>query len=250
MGINHLNSNVCPACGGSGMEGYFKETDGYKIPLFFGRRCTVCGTRRNSQSKVAFPPQFSTATLETFNFEAYSKIMDNLRKIAEDFSDNFRSRWLSAGKGLYLWSKTPGSGKTYLSCCLAMSVMRQHDIRVRFITVPDYISAVGDSYKRAQGALDATEIYRKCDLLLFDDIGSQKSGEWQEQEIFRLINERLNAGKITIFTSNVPPEKLNLDGRTISRILKVSVVLQMPEESIRLKEARLEQQRFLKDLLG
>ena len=83
-------------------------------------------------------------------------------------------------------------------------------------------------------------------MLVLDDIGTQKTGDWQQQELFRLINERSNAGKLIIFTSNMLPEKLNVDSRTIDRIRKMSIVLQMPEESIRLKKAQAEQNEFLK----
>ena len=92
-------------------------------------------------------------------------------------------------------------------------------------------------------------MYRECDLLIFDDIGTQKTGEWQEQEVFRIINERLDAGKITIFTSNQCPEDLYLSSRIVNRITKKSIVLQMPEVSIRQKQAKEEQDRFLQDIL-
>ena len=127
--------------------------------------------------------------------------------------------------------------------------MIRHDLRMRFITVPDYLAKVGEGYKRQQGGCDESAVYRECDLLILDDIGAQKTGEWQAQEMFRIINGRLNAGKVTIFTSNMCPEDLNLDNRTIDRIMKKSVVLQMPEESIRSKRAKEEQESFLKDIL-
>ena len=195
------------------------------------------------------PPQFQDADLSKFGFDSYSRDMGNLRKITEDFLRSYRERWVKSGKGLYLWSKTPGSGKTFLACCLGKSVMIKYNLRMRFITVPDYLTKVGENYKRQQGITDETAVYRECDLLVFDDIGAQKTGEWQIQEIFKIVNERINAGKITIFTSNMCPEDLNLDSRTISRIMKGSVVLQMPEESIRGKEAKAEQDSFLRDIL-
>ena len=68
--------------------------------------------------------------------------------------------------------------------------------------------------------------------------------------MFRLINERMENGGITLFTSNESPEKLHLDSRTIDRILKASVVLQMPEEGIRQKRAQEEQQNFIRQALG
>ena len=175
--------------------------------------------------------------------------MSQLRDIMVDFLQNYRERWVKSEKGLYLWSKTPGSGKTFLACCLAKSVMVKHDLQMRFVTVPDYLAKVGESYKRQPGESDESAVYRECDLLIFDDIGTQKTGEWQEQEVFRIINERLDAGKITIFTSNQCPEDLYLSSRIVNRITKKSIVLQMPEVSIRQKQAKEEQDRFLQDIL-
>jgi len=244
-----LNSDVCPVCGGTGWEAYNPgEIPDYGIPQDFARPCTRCQVQRRLQDMTGAPPQFEDAFLTKFGFNSYSRDMDNLRKIAEDFLEKYRERWEKSGKGLYLWSKTPGSGKTFLACCIGKSVMVKYDLRMRFITVPDYLAKVGESYKRERGMPDETAIYRECDLLIFDDIGTQKSGEWQQQEVFRIINERLNAGKVIIFTSNMCPEDLNLDDRTIGRIMKKSIVLQMPEESIRNKEAKKEQDDFLRDI--
>lgn len=244
------NSDVCPVCGGTGWEVYNPGViPGYGIAQDFGKLCTRCQIQRRMQDKTGVPPQFRDADLSKFGFDSYSRNMENLRKIAEDFLINYRERWEKSGKGLYLWSKTPGSGKSFLSCCIGRSVMIKHDLQMRFITAPDYLAKVGESYKRQQGEYDESTVYRECNLLIFDDIGAQKTGEWQQQEVFRIINERLNAGKIIIFTSNMCPEDLNLDERTIDRIMKKSVVLQMPEESIRRKETKEEQNSFLRDIL-
>jgi len=242
-------SEVCPVCGGTGWELYFRKDEAYGDMLEFARPCTGCREKRRMQDVTGVPPQFREADLGRFRFGMYSRDMGNLRRIAEDFLGNYQNRWEKAGKGLYLWSKTPGSGKTFLACCLGKSVMIKYDLRMRFVTAPDYLAAVGESYKRQQGTSDESAVYRACDLLVFDDIGTQKTGEWQAQEIFRLINERLNSGRIIIFTSNMCPEDLNLDERTIDRIMKKSVVLQMPEESIRRNMAQKEQAGFLKEIL-
>lgn len=244
----HSNSDVCPVCGGTGWESYQEEVEEYNIPIEFARRCSRCQKDLRLQDKTGVPPQFHDADIDKFGFDSYSRDMGNLQKITGDFLNNYQERWQKSGKGLYIWSKTAGSGKTFLACCLGKSVMMRHDLRMRFVTVPDYLAIVGESYKRQQGTTDESAIYRECDLLIFDDIGTQKTGEWQEQEIFRLINERLNSGKITVYTSNIPPERLNIGERTIDRILKTSVVIQMPEESIRQKQAIQEQERFLNDI--
>ena len=247
MGHNQqaaLSSDICPVCGGTGWE-LFKIPDAQDGV----RPCTQCRAVRRINDMTEVPPQFHDADLSKFGFDSYSRGMGNLRKISEDFLRNYQERWEKSGKGLYLWSKTPGSGKTFLACCLGKSVMIKYDLRMRFVTVPDYLAKVGESYKRQWGENDESAVYRKCDLLILDDIGAQKTGEWQMQELFRIVNERLNAGKIIIFTSNMCPEDLNLDDRTIDRIMRKSIVLQMPEESIRRKEAKEEQASFLQDIL-
>lgn len=219
------NSDICPVCGGSGYELYRHRVDGYEAPLEFARPCTRCRTQRRLQDMTGVSLQFRDADLSKFGFDSYSHDMGNLRKITEDFLRSYQERWEKSGKGLYLWSKIPGSGKTFLACCLRKSVMIKYDLRMRFTTVPDYLAKVGESYKRQYGECDESAVYRECDLLIFDDIGVQKTGEWQAQETFRIINERLNAGKIIIFTSNMCPEDLNLDDRTTDRIMKKSVIL-------------------------
>lgn len=243
------NSGIdCPVCSGTGWELYMANVEGYDMPLKFAKRCKHCYGVRQSQDKTNVPPQFYEADLGKFRFDSYDKNVDKLEKLVKNFFSKFQE-WEKNGKGLYVWSKTPGSGKTFLSCALGKSIMMKYDIRMRFITAPDYLAAVGASYKREQWAEDESQIFRECDLLIFDDLGAQKSGEWQEQETFRIVNERLNAGKVTIYTANMPPEDLNINERTIDRIMKTSVVIQMPEEDVRRKKAREEQEDFLRRML-
>lgn len=247
--VAHSNSDVCPVCGGTGYELIKESAEGYTFPLQFCRPCTRCSAQMRAQDETGVPPQFCNADLTKFGFDSYSRDMTNLRRIAEDFVYNYEMRWQKQAKGLYLWSKTPGTGKSFLSCCIGRSAMIKHNLQFRFVTAPDYLAKVRESYSRQPGVEDRSRVYRECALLVLDDICAQKSGEWQDQEVFRIINERLNAGRITIYTSNTPPEELNLNPRTIGRITKSSVVLQMPEESIREKLARKEQEEFLSQIL-
>ena len=252
--MNHQAAFVsgdCPVCHGTGWEIYKATVFDYGEPmeLDFARRCTKCSGTRRLEDKTGVPEQFHDADYSKFNFKAYSNDCSRMESLCKSFVRDFE-KWESSGKGIYLWSKTPGSGKTFLASCLAKSIMMINDLQMRFVTAPDYISAVGDSYKRERGQEDASEVYRTCRLLVLDDIGAQKDGDWQEQELFRLINCRLENGCVTIFTSNMPPEKLVLNDRTKDRIIKESVVIQMPEESIRRKKAASEQNAFLQSVLG
>ncbi len=241
------NKETCPICGGSGWEEFWKPTELYdgKMTLFM-KECSKCNGR-NDKDSSGIP--FAECDITRFNFKAYSVSIDGIEKIAMSLVNDFE-KWQNAGKGIYLWSKASGSGKTYLASCIARSLMIKYGLRVKFVTCPDYISCIGNSYKRQAGQLDESAVFRDCELLILDDIGSQIGKDWQQQECFRLVNKRLSEGLITFYTSNMAPENLNLDDRTINRIIKSSITIQMPEESIRLRKARNEQEAFLKDIIG
>lgn len=240
----------CPICGGTGWEIFFRPEELYGGEMTeFVRKCSRCSGKLRNEDFTRVPPEFRDADIGKFNFESYSVNIEKIKKLAMSVVNDFK-KWEAAGKGLYLWSKTPGSGKTFLSCCIAKSIMIKYDLQMRFTTAPDYISAVGDSYKRERGERDESEIFRECKILIMDDIGAQQGKEWQQQELFRIINKRLSEGNITFYTANMPPEKLNLEDRAIDRIIKTCVVIQMPEESIRAKKAKNEQERFLKEIVG
>lgn len=241
----------CPVCHGTGWEMYTATVFTYGEPeeALFARRCTKCTGARRSEDNTGVPAEYHDADFIKFDFNAYRIDMSKLKILCTDILTNF-NRWDKAGKGLYLWSKTPGSGKTFLACCLAKSLMMKYDLQMRFITAPDYINAVGDSYKRERGEADPSEVYRECKLLVLDDIGAQADKDWQRQELFRLINKRMEDGNITIYTSNMSTDSLNVDARTRDRIVKTSIELQMPEESIRKKKAAGEQREFLASVMG
>lgn len=245
--LNYGDKETCPICGGSGWEMFSAPAEIYNGKMAqFAKKCSKCGGK-NDEDSSGIP--FAECDITRFNFGVYSVNLDNIKKIAASLVDNFE-KWQNSGKGIYLWSKTAGSGKTFFVSCIARSLMLKYGLQVKFTTCPDYLSAVGDSYKRERGERDKSEIFRSCQLLILDDIGSQIGKDWQQQECFRLVNKRLSEGLVTFYTSNMAPENLNLDDRTINRIIKSSITIQMPEESIRLQKARDEQDRFLKDIIG
>ena len=244
------NFSNCELCHGSGWQLYEATVFDYGLPVKvdMAKKCPKCSGTWRLYDRTGVPEEFHEADITKFDFNAYKEDVKGIEKLAYSIFRQFE-KWQSEGKGLYIWSKTPGSGKTFLSCCLAKSIMMKYDLQMRFITAPDYINAVGDSYKRERGELDSSAVYRECALLVFDDIGTQIDKDWQRQEIFRLVNQRLSNNLVTIYTSNLPIEKLNIDDRTKDRIIKSSIVFSMPEESVRRKKAENEQEKFLKNII-
>lgn len=238
--LNHQavpDSGKCSTCGGSG---WVLDPDDLAYP------CPVCGGTLTQKTGV--PDVFQNRTLKDFDFKVYGEDLRKLEMVIQNFESNFVNKWKSEGKGLYLWSKTPGSGKTLLSCCLLNDMVSQHHLQGRFVSCVGYLSILQQAFTQ-QSNEDRSQVYRTCDLLVLDDLGVQKDSEWTQQEIFRLVNDRLNDGLITLITSNYPPEGLNVGSRSIDRIMKSCIVLQLPEVSIRSKQAKAEQEKFLADIL-
>ena len=255
---SHSSTTVCPTCNGNGWILYqpdsrlFSDIYGEMdiAPQSYAKRCPDCNgivkryTGAHEKDLTGVPEAFRFVDISKFKYSVYKADTTTLKKIIESFVYNFE-KWYAEGRGLYIWSTMPGSGKTFLASCLGKSVMTAKNMTFKFVSTPDYLATVGDSYRRERGELDPSEVYRKCDLLVLDDIGTQMSKEWHSQEMFRLIDERMRQGKVTIYTSNLPFSRLNVDERIKSRISAMSVTIQMPEESVREIEAANKRQDFL-----
>lgn len=109
---------------------------------------------------------------------------------------------------------------------------------------------IKESYKQGHDVPDKIYGYFNSDLLIVDDLGSEKSGEWQNQELFHLFDFRMCNGKITIVTSNLPKGELKHDGRIIDRLNRMCLSVQLPEISIRTKKAQSDDAQFVKTILN
>lgn len=203
------------------------------------------GDFRRSRSMMPF--HYLDADMEKFRWDAYGSNIAMQRKIAESFIANF-NEYQKAGKGLYIFSKTKGSGKTFLSCALANEVMERLDICVKFISVPELLEMTKKSYKdfTKEEGLDRI---KEAELLILDDIGAETKKEWVDTELFRLIDYRYSSKRVTVFTSNVAVDMLKLNERIVDRIFSMCIRLNLPEKPIRTMRADAENMEFMKNVL-
>jgi len=102
--------------------------------------------------------------------------------------------------------------------------------------------------KGFNGQQDELERIRDATILCLDDIGVQMEKQWVDTVLYRLINERYSMHRITIYTSNVMPEKLKIDDRIIDRIEATSYVITLPEVSVRRMKSKAEMNALLNDI--
>ena len=101
------------------------------------------------------------------------------------------------GRSLYITGPN-GAGKTYYSCCLARKLV-DSGMSVMFIEASKLISAIKSSYFEHSNVLERAY---GCDVLILDDLGKEVPTDNTLMTLFMLVNERYNARRPVIITSN------------------------------------------------
>lgn len=226
-------------------QGLYYEFENEVVRL--GHNETWADERRR---RAAIPAIYEGMGAQDFDFDIYGKdmAMAKVKVIVNGFILKF-SLWQREGKNLYIYSKTKGTGKTMLSCILLNEVTMRHMTPARFITVYDYLNTVTESWKDKTGDTSARlRDIETAKLLILDDIGAQDPNKLVNDSLFKLIDRRYSNMLVTIFTSNKKINDLGLDDRIISRIEEKSILVSLPEVSIRQRKAESKQEEFLSRL--
>ena len=215
--------------------GYMEVAEGMEVDNASFRR-----------ARSMMPFQYLDVMPSDFKWGIYGEDVGRDKGIANHFLLHY-GRFRQEGYGLYIYSRAKGSGKTMLACCLANALMQKRDICTKFISVPEFLEMTKKKYGGGEVREDI-EAIEKSELLIMDDIGTEMKKEWVDTELFRLVDSRYNNKRVTVFTSNMEPESLKLDGRIVERINYMCLKVRLPEVSIRDRMAKQEHDAFLRKL--
>lgn len=124
------------------------------------------------------------------------KNMENmLEYITGDYIPNF-----STIKTNLLFYGNPGSGKSYLSYCLAKELLDSGYLVV-YKTSDEIISDLKDI--RFNNNSNLQQILLDCDLLIIDDLGAEQRNEFTVTELFNLLNKKLLRNKRMLVSTNL-----------------------------------------------
>lgn len=149
------------------------------------------------------------------------------------------------GAGLVLWGGV-GCGKTFAAHCIANELVTQE--------IPVFITSLS---RVLNGGFDKSEVMRRIretPLVVFDDLGAERSSEYALEMVFMLVDERYRSQKPLIITTNLTLDELkhptNIDHKRIyDRILQRCVPIHFEGGSKREQEAA-ENLRFMRELLA
>lgn len=130
-----------------------------------------------------------------------------------------------------------GRGKTFLATAIANHVLQQHKVAVYF-TFPEFLDLLRrrrwDNEDEDGGA--GMRRLLESDLLILDDLGAEKLTEFVGQELFNVLNQRINQRKPLVVSTNLAFGDLEeCYGRRISsRLIGTSEVLRLEGDDVRL----------------
>ncbi len=253
---------VCPRCKGGGLIIVRKSTPRSKQiynddrEVDFAEKCPYCNggevqVVQDIRERANIPSTYYDASIENFKWDIYLDEKGNVidisrkRRFVESFISDFET-WQEKGIGFYIYSKTRGTGKTFLASCICNSLIVKYKIITKFVSASDLINL---SKQERVGEKNPIDVMCECKVLVLDDIGQKTTGEeWMNDLLFKIIESRYQNKLVTLFTANAKCDELRIDDRVSSRINKISQNIPLPEYSFRLKEANEEKKDFYKEL--
>ncbi len=183
---------------------------------------------------------FQTFDIDIFSEEEFEgevmtpkENMKDILGIAESFIDNFDEK---NGNNLLFYGTT-GLGKTFLSNCIAKSLLDKNKIVIyqTAFTILDILER--RRFGKGDKKLDnyQYDLLLEADLLIVDDLGTEVSNAFTTSEIFNIINTRIIRDKKTIISSNLTPKEISdtYTDRVFSRVLQNFIPLKFYGKDLR-----------------
>lgn len=136
-----------------------------------------------------------------------------------------------------------GTGKTFYASCIANAIQDELNKTVLSFNLSGYLRKIQDQFAGSGINEEARllQAVKEVDLLIIDDLGSERLTEWGIEKVYNLIDERYRAKKPIIITTNMNKleleEHLELNGtnKILDRIISMTHPIALTGESRRKK---------------
>ncbi|HEY5942296.1 MAG TPA: ATP-binding protein [Solirubrobacterales bacterium] len=139
------------------------------------------------------------------------------------FIDDLDAR-IAEGRGLWMFGDT-GTGKTTLAMLISKAALEAGKT-VAIYSLPKLLARIRRTYDSEPGGdsyLSFFERLTSVDLLHIDDLGAEKRSDWVLEQLYALVNERYEAQRSILITTNLPHPELEeqIGSRTVSRLTQM-----------------------------
>ncbi len=163
----------------------------------------------------------------------FEKAVENCKNFIKNFDSDYHN--------LFFYG-TVGTGKSFLSGCVAKELMDQGHSVIYFGATGlfDLLSSTSfDTKSREERQNTYSDLYQ-CDLLIIDDLGTELTNQFTASQLFSLLNERNIGRKATIISTNLSLRELQdrYSDRIFSRITSNFEVCKLTGPDIRMYQKR------------
>lgn len=245
--LNATSKCIHGECDGSGLSIIFDNETKRTVGKYCRCREEIQGKKNLEFANI--PKEFRGLTVKSFNLELYSENGKKSGGIAKTSAVNFvknYSEFKEIGKGLYFFSPVKGSGKTRLAVSIGNALIATKVSRVKFIRTVDLLSEIKKSWSKNSKYTQSEVVHEiiKVGCLILDDIGVERESSWVNEILYSIIDQRMTKKMVTIFTSNVAIKDLKHDERIKSRIERMAVPIRLPDESVRSRLSKEENEKM------
>lgn len=136
----------------------------------------------------------------SYTFENYQGEENQSLMIAKNFVEDYE-KMKKENIGLLFYGSV-GSGKTYLACSIANSLIEQYQISVK---IRNFAQIINELQK---GGFDLDknayiESLVNTSVLILDDLGIERDTSYAKEQVYNIVNNRYLKHKPTIFTTNL-----------------------------------------------
>ena len=181
-----------------------------------------------------------------WNFKNDNDPQGKISQVCRRYVDNFEEIKKASQNGLLMYG-TVGSGKTYYATCIANALLdKGYKVLVRNFSA---LASEIDNYSESR--MEFMRWLGKMDLLVIDDLGTQRNTEYMNELVFSVIDDRVASGKPMIITTNLKTKAMENPGsvryeRVFSRIRGACIPLAVVSK----EDKRFQPSDRVKDILG
>lgn len=200
-----------------------------KRDRFWNSEDTLAKVRKVQRLKIDLalkdswlPKKFEDKKLESIGWKIRSSVDNYLKEYP---------RWL------YLYWPT-GTWKTYTVSAIANYLIDKW-VEIRMVNLADMAYRVKNSWDNPESNDKMLfDRLKKSELLILDDLGTEKHSEWIEEQLFSIVNYRYERDMPIIITSNIALGDLEYNARIISRIFETCTQICFDDiQNFRLKKS-------------
>ena len=162
------------------------------------------------------------------DLEWFKKAVDCSKSFVRDFSSDYHN---------LLFFGTVGTGKTFLSCCIAGELMKQ-GFSVSYYEASEFFDMLSKKVFGKKDAVSEEELFPDCDLLVIDDLGSEVHSQFSSSRLFDLLNARFLRRRPMIISTNLNLRELQerYSNRIFSRIFSQFEAIELSGGDIRINK--------------